>query len=316
MTASAQDQARIVSISLSAEKGTAKEPVPEARLDEYGIVGDAHAGPWHRQVSLLALEAIERFAAQSGETFAPGDFAENLCTHGLDLPAASLLDRLRIGEVVLEVTQRGKTCHGDSCAVYQRVGRCVMPKEGVFCRVLHGGVIRPGDTIVHEPKTLGMAVITVSDRASQGRYEDRSGPRIAEMLEAHFANTLWRIRIDPFILPDDAARIEAQLVHARDTGADVVFTTGGTGIGPRDITPDVVTALADKLIPGIMEHIRITYGADKANALLSRSVAAVLGQTLVYTLPGSLKAVNEYLDEILKTLEHSLHMIHGLDTHQ
>jgi molybdopterin biosynthesis enzyme MoaB len=95
----------------------------------------------------------------------------------------------------------------------------------------------------------------------------------------------------------------------------LVITTVGTGVGPREITPEVVTSLADKLIPGTMEHIRLTPGAQKPNALLSRSVAAVMGQTLVYTLPGSVKAVDEYMGEIVKTLDHLVFTLHGLDTH-
>ena len=95
----------------------------------------------------------------------------------------------------------------------------------------------------------------------------------------------------------------------------MIFTTGGTGVGPRDITPDVVTELCDKFIPGIMDHIRLKFGADKPNALLSRSVAGVAGSTLIYTLPGSVRAVQEYMQEILKTLEHLILTLHGLDDH-
>jgi molybdopterin adenylyltransferase len=94
-----------------------------------------------------------------------------------------------------------------------------------------------------------------------------------------------------------------------------VVTTGGTGIGPRDITPDVVMALADRLVPGVMEAIRVKFGAEHPGALLSRGVVAVRGRTLIYTLPGSVRAVEEYLGEILQTLEHALCMLHGLDTH-
>ena len=96
---------------------------------------------------------------------------------------------------------------------------------------------------------------------------------------------------------------------------DVVITTGGTGIGPRDITIETVRPLLDKEIPGIMEMIRIKYGQEKPNALLSRGIAGVMGQTLVYTLPGSVKAVDEYMTEILKTLQHLIYMLHGVDVH-
>jgi len=159
-------------------------------------------------------------------------------------------------------------------------------------------------------------VITVSDRASRGEYEDKSGPRIKELLAEFFADKRWHLRIESTVVPDDSAGLKAELVSARDKGVDVVFTTGGTGVGPRDITPEVVTSLADKIIPGIMEHIRAKFGESNPNALLSRSVAAVLGQTVVYTLPGSVKSVDEYMPEILRTMEHLILMLHGLDTHQ
>ena len=309
------ESGRVVSVNLSRDKGTVKEPVPEIVIDETGVVGDAHAGDWHRQVSLLGMESIERFGARTHRTFQPGEFAENITTRGIDLLKVAILDRFTVGGVVLETTQLGKQCHGDGCAIFQAVGQCVMPKEGIFCRVVQGGAVKPNDTITYVPRVLRFHVVTLSDRASQGVYEDRSGPAIQAGLVAFFANKRWHIGIERALLPDDANRLKTELRTGVEAGVDVIFTTGGTGIGPRDITPEVVTAMADKLIPGIMEHIRTKYGAQIPNALLSRSVAAVIGKTLVYALPGSVKAVNEYLAEILKTLEHAILMLHGLDAH-
>ena len=117
------------------------------------------------------------------------------------------------------------------------------------------------------------------------------------------------------ILPDDAPRIEAALRRAVADGFDAVFTLGGTGIGPRDVAPEVVSAVCEKTIPGIMENIRVKFGADKPSALLSRSVAGTLWTSQLYALPGSVKAVTEYLGEIFKTLEHAVCMLHGLDVH-
>ena len=305
----------VVSVNISREKGTPKESVANISVDDAGIMGDAHAGNWHRQISLLAMESVERFGADAGRAFSCGDFAENITTRGIDLMATSVFDRFTIGEVELEVTQLGKKCHGDGCAIYQEVGQCVMPREGIFCRVLQGGAIKAGDAIRYRPFTLKCRIITLSDRAHQGVYEDLSGPRVQERLEAYFAGKRWRPQITLELLPDDAERLREALVAARNEDAALIITTGGTGIGPRDITPEVVTALADKIIPGIMEHIRVAYGATKPNALLSRSVAAVIGETLVYTLPGSVKAVDEYMNEITKNLEHILLMLHGLDAH-
>ena len=305
----------IVSVNLSEEKGTVKHPVPEISIDEHGVVGDAHAGPWHRQVSLLSSESIAKFEAEAGRKIRPGEFAENLTVQGTDLRSVGLLDRLTSGTVELQVCQIGKECHGDDCAIFREVGKCVMPRDGIFCRVITPGLLKPGDRIAHHQRALRMLVITMSDRASRGDYEDRSGPRVRAMLEDFLAETRWHPDIRTAILPDDADRLRAELTDARDKAVDVVFTTGGTGIGPRDITPDVVSAMADRTIPGIMEHIRVKYGETKPNALLSRGVAAILGKMLVYTLPGSEKAVREYMAEVLKTLEHVLLTVHGVAVH-
>ncbi|MDH7499060.1 MAG: MOSC domain-containing protein [candidate division NC10 bacterium] len=140
---------QIVAISVSEEKGTQKQNVKEAALREgHGIEGDAHAGEWHRQVSLLALESIEKMRAR-GLKVDPGDFAENLTTQGLNLLSLPIGTRLLLGrerQVEMEVTQIGKVCHG-RCAVYYLAGDCVMPREGIFARVLKGGTLLPGDPI-------------------------------------------------------------------------------------------------------------------------------------------------------------------------
>ena len=315
MTTEALNTGAVVSVNVSEAKGESKRPVSEIRIDLNGIAGDAHAGPWHRQVSLLAQESIDRFATASTRTFNPGDFAENITTRGLDLTSLQLLDRLTIGTVELEVTQIGKACHGDGCAIYQQVGKCVMPKEGIFCRVIQGGVIRPDDLISHAQRTLRCRLITLSDRAFEGVYPDRSGPTMHNLLGAFCQEKGWALHVESELIPDEAERLRSILLDARYKEINIVFTTGGTGIGPRDVAPEVVMKLADKLIPGIMDHIRLTCGATLPSALLSRSVAAVMGRTLVYALPGSVKAVTEYLAEIFKTLEHALFMLRGLDTH-
>jgi molybdopterin adenylyltransferase len=309
------NEARVVSVNISTEKGTTKKPVESADIDALGIAGDAHAGPWHRQVSLLAQESIDRFSEKMKRDFPPGVFAENITTRGMDLSGARLLDRFRIGDVELELTQIGKKCHGDDCAVYREVGKCVMPKEGLFCRVLRPGTIRAGDRLEHLPRTWKFSVITLSDRAHRGEYPDRSGPRIAELIGAFAESKNLNADIQKSIIPDEADRLRSELSAAQRDGVDVVFTTGGTGVGPRDITPDVVSSFCQKTIPGIMEAIRVKYGAQKPNALLSRSVAGIAGKMAVFALPGSVKAVSEYLTEIQKTLEHLLLMLHGLDAH-
>jgi len=306
----------VVSVNISEEKGTTKHPVEKIEINEHGIVSDAHSGPWHRQVSLLPEESMKRFAKEYDLKVGPGDFAENITTKGLAFADVGILDKFIIGEVELEVTQIGKECHGEGCAIFQQVGKCVMPKEGVFCKVLNGGSIAAGDEIQFIPKPLKCKVITLSDRAFSGEYEDRSGPRIVELLEEFFSNKPWHPQIESVIFPDDPEMLIEELVAARDNEEiDLIITTGGTGIGPRDMTTETVTEFCDKLIPGIMEWVRVKCGENKPNALLSRSVAGVSGKTLVYALPGSVKAVQEYMEEIVKTLEHCILMLNAVDNH-
>lgn len=309
------DQGEAISVNISKMKGTAKEPVAEIMLDERGVVGDAHAGLWHRQVSLMAQESLERFSQRTGRAIRAGEFAENITLRGIDLSKVAVLDRFTAGTVQLEVTQIGKACHGQGCAIFQAVGECAMPKEGIFCRVLHGGHIRVGAQIVREPKTLRCLTITLSDRASRGEYTDRSGPRAQELLRQLDASLPWPVSIDSLLLPDDAERLRAELLAARDHGIDAVFTLGSTGAGPRDIAPETVAVVCEKQIPGIMEAIRAKYGADNPRALLSRGMVGLAGRTLVYTLPGSVKAVDEYMAEIARTLKHLVLMVHGIDAH-
>jgi MOSC domain-containing protein YiiM len=138
---------KIVSIAISKEKGTRKTCVKEAHLTkDHGFEGDAHAGPWHRQVSFLASESIER-ARQSGLEVTFGDFAENIATEGIDWLKVPLGTRLRLGSVALvEITQIGKECR-QKCAIYYQAGDCIMPREGIFARVLEGGAIAKGDPV-------------------------------------------------------------------------------------------------------------------------------------------------------------------------
>ena len=140
--------AKVIAVCKSKEKGTPKEVVDEVVLkDNYGLVDDAHADSGtHRQVSLLAIESINKMR-RLGFDVGPGDFAENLTTEGIDLPSLPVGKNISVGdEVILEITQIGKDCH-TGCAIFQQIGKCIMPKEGVFARVIQGGLVRRGDTI-------------------------------------------------------------------------------------------------------------------------------------------------------------------------
>jgi len=164
------------------------------------------------------------------------------------------------------------------------------------------------------PDKFEVLIITLSDRAYRGDYKDLSGPKVREIVEEFFSSEGWLRNIKLTLIPDDSQMLKELLVTSGEK-YNIIFTTGGTGIGQRDITVETVKPLLTKEIPGIMEFIRIKYGTEKPNALLSRGVAGVIGQTLIYTLPGSVKAVEEYMAEIVKTLSHTVNMLYGIDKH-
>ena len=141
---------KIISINISQRKGEKKTSVSSAVLKvDHGIVGDAHAGDWHRQVSLLAVESVDKMRGK-GVDLKSGDFAENLTVQGIDLKELKIGQRLLVGsEIILEITQIGKECHND-CAIKKQVGDCVMPREGVFAKVIKGGEVKTGDEITVE----------------------------------------------------------------------------------------------------------------------------------------------------------------------
>jgi molybdopterin adenylyltransferase len=305
---------KILSTNISVKKGTVKKPVEGIELYNLGVMDDAHSGTWHRQVSMLGIESFKKFSKQAGREIKYGEFAENITTEGVELFKTSPLDRFINEDIELEVTQIGKKCHGDSCAIFKEVGNCVMPKEGIFVRVIRGGVLKEGDVLEYKPRIYQTLVVTLSDRVSIGEYEDRSGPKVKEAISTFFQMNNFKHNIDIEVIPDDKQKLKEIIESAKDK-YDFVFTTGGTGIGPRDITVDVIKPMLDKEIPGIMDMIRMKYGMEKPNALISRSIAGVINNTMIFTLPGSVKAVNEYMSEITKVLRHLLLMLYSIDAH-
>lgn len=305
---------KIISLNSSEKNGTIKLPVEEAEFTMTGMEGDSHAGKWHRQISLLGTESYNKVAEENDLHLSHGSFAENITTEGMLLHKAHIFDRLEHEEVIMEITQIGKKCH-KGCEIQQQIGDCVMPREGIFCRVIKGGTLEKGMVFKHRPREIKVHIITLSDRAYAGEYSDRSGPRAAQIMEDLFEKSGRYYSINRVVLPDQKEQIVEAVQKCVDNQADIIITTGGTGIGPRDITPDVIGPMLDKELPGIMELIRTKYGSEKPNALISRSIAGVIKSTLIYVLPGSVKAVNEYMAEITPTIEHSLRMLSGIDSH-
>ncbi|MBQ1418721.1 MAG: MOSC domain-containing protein, partial [Firmicutes bacterium] len=174
----------IRSLCISEVRGTKKHPIEEAKLvKDWGIEGDAHAGNWHRAVSLLSYEKYEvaraRFLAAGHKELEPGGFAENIMVEGIDFAKLPIGIRFRCGDAVLRMTQIGKECHAD-CEIRRLTGDCIMPREGVFAVVEQGGTIRPGDAFGILPT---VAVVTVSDSGAAGKREDKAGPVIVEAMK-------------------------------------------------------------------------------------------------------------------------------------
>jgi len=303
---------KIESVNISEQKGTIKLPVSSIEITLNGITNDAHAGNWHRQVSVMTVDSLQNFTKRTGHQINPGEFAENLLITGLDLNTVSVLDRFQIGEVELEVTQIGKKCHGGGCAIFQAVGECAMPKEGIFTRVIKTGTIKAGDVGTYLPHSLKVAVITLSDRASKAEYADLSGPAVTEAVKSFFADKRWHLETTNILMPDNQDEFTALLNKLAAENTDIIISTGSTGIGTRDIAFESVSATHPKYLPGIMDQIRLKYGAQNPAALTSRSVAAVLDKSLIFTLPGSVKAVKEYATEILPLTEHLITMLHDI----
>lgn len=298
----------VLAVCTSAVKGVQKKNVQAAEfIVNHGIQGDAHAGSWHRQVSLLSADKIEAFRARGAEV-EYGAFGENLVVQGFDFRALPVGTLLRCGDVLLEMTQIGKECHSH-CAIFHQVGDCIMPREGVFARVLESGTIRTGDTMELVPRTsprpYQAAVITLSDKGARGEREDLSGPAIVRRLEAagyEIAETL--------LLPDGDQPLKAQLIRLCDQRQlDLILTTGGTGFTPRDQTPEVTLSVAERQVPGISEAIRAHSMQITKRAMFSRGVSVIRGKTLIVNLPGSPKAVDESMDAFLDTLPHGLDML-------
>ena len=302
----------IHAICISDQKGTQKYRIPEGTfIEDHGIEGDAHGGKWHRQVSLLSAEKIQEFR-DKGVQVEYGAFGENLVVEGCDLRSLPVGTRFAIGEVLLEMTQIGKECH-DHCAIYNVTGDCIMPREGVFAKVLHGGKVREGDTLDVIPaapdRPFTAAVITLSDRAFRKEREDRSGPVIRDILCENGYDVAEMI-----LLPDGEALLKRNLIRLADQRqVNVIFTTGGTGFGPRDLTPEATCAVCDRMAPGIAEAMRAESLKITKHAMLSRAAAGIRGATLIINLPGSPKACRENLDVVLPALKHGLGLLRGTD---
>ena len=297
----------IRALCISEKRGTQKRAMNRVFfVTEHGIDGDAHAGDWHRQVSLLGLGEIDDFRAR-GADVDYGAFGENLVADGFRFKELPIGTRLRVGSVFLEITQIGKECHSH-CQIYHQVGDCIMPREGVFARVLHGGWVTVGDMmeITTDKIPLDAAVLTASDKGSRGEREDKSGTAIRELLTSAGYEIAGH-----GIVPDEKEDIMRELTLWADRGVGLVLTTGGTGFSVRDVTPEATHAVIERETPGIPEAMRALSMQVTHRAMLTRATAGIRKRTLIVNLPGSEKAVRECLSFILPELQHGIEILRG-----
>ena len=296
---------KVMAVNISEKRGTQKVNVHTVKLIEnYGLENDAHAGNWHRQVSLLSYEKIEEFKAK-GAPVQDGAFGENLIVQGFDFRTLPVGTRLKCNDVILEITQIGKQCH-NGCEIFKIMGDCIMPREGVFAEVITGGHIKIGQEVTCIPpkadRPYTAAVITLSDKGAAGLREDKSGPAIVEMLKSAGYDVK-----ETLLLADEQKLLEKELIRLSDQRQiNLIFTTGGTGFSKRDWTPEATIAVCDRMANGIAEAIRNYSMTITPRAMFSRAVSGIRNNTVIINLPGSPKAVKESLEFLLPNLEHGL----------
>ena len=199
-----------------------------------------------------------------------------------------------------------KQCH-NGCEIFRLMGDCIMPREGIFAKVLRGGMISEGDEITVEKRPLRAAILTASDSGYAGEREDVSGPTIRKILEENGYQVVHTI-----LLPDDREMLAQEMSRIADEGvAELLVTTGGTGFSPRDCMPEATMDITERAVPGIPEAIRAYSMTITPRAMLSRAAAGIRKYTLIINLPGSPKAVKESLEYILPSLEHGLEILTG-----
>ena len=241
---------KVIAVCTSERKRLQKSDVKSAHFTtEWGIDGDAHAGKWHRQISLLSADKIAAFN-EKGANVIPGAFGENLVVEGFDFRSLPVGTLLRCGDVLLEMTQIGKQCHSH-CEIYKKMGDCIMPREGVFARVIEPGTITVGDEMVIEKREgrfpWQTAIITLSDKGSAGQRKDESGPAIAKRL----ADSGYDV-VEELLIPDDERVLKQELMRLCDQRRlDLILVTGGAGSAAQE----AMSAVSDKPAPSIASAV-------------------------------------------------------------
>jgi len=264
-------QGAILATCIGERKGTPKHDASSVRLLRgHGLEGDAHAGNGHRQVSMLADEEIAK-VRRAGLVVEPGAFGGNLITSGVDLDELAVGRRFRVGpKPVLQICRRGKERHS-RCKIYERLGDCIMPREGLFARVRRSGRVVPGDAVQLAPELdrVRWAGCTISGRSAASVRQDSSGIAVRGLLEGCLGSGL----VSHPVLVDEQDAISNELRRLYDEEIwDVIVTTGGMRLAPRDVIPEATLAVVERLIPGMVETTRAAGLGHTPHAMLPRGV--------------------------------------------
>ena len=304
---------RVAAVCASSMRGTAKTPLPAARLIEgSGVEGDAHAGRADRQVSILSSESLERMRSAARD---PSLVVHGCCGENLDLDGVAIRSLLpgvlleivpsdrQAASVLLRVTEMGKPERkGSADAV---IPGNLFPGEGAFAEVARGGTVTPGDSVRFAREGdpgFNFGVMVVSDSCARGEREDGSGPLAIQLLRER-GLTPARYAV----VADEMESIRLLLSRWCDDGSvDLVVTSGGTGVAPRDVTPEATLSVLEREVRGIPELIRAESARETSTACLSRAVAGLRSGTLVINLPGSMTAVRQALGIVAPFLDHAL----------
>ncbi|MFH1867987.1 MAG: molybdenum cofactor synthesis domain-containing protein [Candidatus Omnitrophota bacterium] len=298
---------KILAVCISRRKGVSKKNIKKSTLKiEHGLVNDAHAGPGKRQVSLLAKESLD-ILRRDGIKIGCGGFGENITTSGIELTTLAVGVELCAGNAILEVTEIGKKCKRP-CKIYKDKGMCILPSQGIFAKVVKGGIIKQDDTIkIIRRGNILSGILIVSDRSHSGVRKDESGQRITEILKDINAESVrYKVVPDDFKIISDALRDWSEREEL-----DLIITSGGTGFSPRDITPEATRAIIQKEAPGLSEMMRVKSAKKTGRSFLSRGVSGIRKKSLIINLPGSPKAVSECLRIILPLLGHAVEVMRG-----
>ncbi len=299
----------LISVNLGKIRGVPKHPIEEGILiPEWGLKGDAHGGNWNRQISLFPVETLALVPRNVRELFEENAYSENLTLEGIPPERLRPGTILEIGGAQIEILEIGKLSFEppESGRPY------IVSREGRFGRVLKGGRVKSGDLvkIVKEGKPASgaprLVLITLSDKGAQGEREDISGKFLTWYATRLGANILFST-----IIPDEKQLIKETLLRGIDEGADLILTTGGTGLAPRDVTPEATLEVIDHQVPGFAEAMRMESLKKTPHAMVSRAVSGIAGRTLIINLPGSPKAVAECMEVIFPALKHAIEKLRG-----